>query len=102
MAIGKIIKQAEGYSAFIPEQFPCKELRRFPIEIINKAAVAERLIGKLDGITHVLPDADFFLSMYIVKDATGSAQIEGTRATMMDALEMRAGINLKDTDADDI
>lgn len=102
MAIGKIIKQAEGYSAFIPEQFPSKELLRFPIEIINKAAVAERLIGKLDGITHVLPDADFFLSMYIVKDATGSAQIEGTRATMMDALEMRAGINLKDTDADDI
>ena len=38
-------------------------------------------------------DTDFFLSMYIVKDASSSAQIEGTRATMIDALEMRAGIN---------
>ena len=38
----------------------------------------------------VLPDADFFLSMYIIKDATNSAQIEGTRASMMDALEMSA------------
>jgi len=102
MSIGKVVKQSEGYSAFIPEPFPTKELLKFPVEIINKAAVAERLIGKLDGITHVLPDADFFLSMYIVKDATSSAQIEGTRATMMDALEMRAGINMKDTDADDI
>src|SRR4051812_42428396 len=40
--------------------------------------------------------------MYIIKDATSSAQIEGTRATIMDALEMNAGINVKDTDADDI
>ncbi len=102
MSIGKNIVQPEGYTAFIPEPFPTKELLKFPVEIITKAAVAERLIGKLDGITHVLPDADFFLSMYIIKDATSSAQIEGTRATIMDALEMRAGINVKDTDADDI
>jgi len=40
--------------------------------------------------------------MYILKDATYSSQIEGTRATMMDAIEMTAGINEKDTDADDI
>ena len=71
-------------------------------ELTGKAATAERLIGKLDGITHVLPDADFFLSMYIVKDATSSAQIEGTWATVMDVLEMSAGVNVKDTDADDI
>lgn len=102
MAIGKLIKQIEGYTAFIPDPFPDKVLLDFPVEIISKAATAERLIGKLDGITHVLPDADFFLSMYIIKDATSSAQIEGTRATMMDALEMSAGVNVKDTDADDI
>lgn len=100
--IGKTIKQPEGYSAFIPDSFPSKELLQFPVQILTKAATAERLIGKLDGITHVLPDADFFLSMYVIKDATSSAQIEGTRATMMDALEMSAGINVKETDADDI
>ncbi len=102
MAIGKLIKQPEGYTAFIPAPFPPAALLNFPAAIVAKAATAERLIGKLDGITHVLPDADFFLSMYIVKDATSSAQIEGTRATMMDALEMSAGVNVKDTDADDI
>lgn len=102
MAIGKLIKQQEGYTAFIPNPFPPDNLLDFSTEILAKAATAERLIGKLDGITHVLPDADFFLSMYIIKDATSSAQIEGTRATMIDALEMSAGVNVKDTDADDI
>lgn len=102
MSIGKLIAQPEGFSAFIPEPFPGKALSDFPSDLVSKAATAERLIGKLDGITHVLPDADFFLSMYIIKDATSSAQIEGTRATMLDALEMNAGVNVKDTDADDI
>lgn len=102
MPIGKLIKQPSGYSAFVPDSFPQEGLLEFPEDIITKAATAERLIGKLDGISHVLPNADFFLSMYIIKDATSSAQIEGTRATMLDALEMNAGVNVKDTDADDI
>ncbi|MBK8723766.1 MAG: Fic family protein [Saprospiraceae bacterium] len=102
MKIGNYIKQAEGYTAFIPVPFPPPDLLICPPEILTKAATAERLIGKLDGITHILPDANFFLSMYVVKDATSSAQIEGTRATMLDALEMNAGVNTKDTDADDI
>lgn len=102
MNLGNLIKQVEGYLAFIPNYFPNEVLLDFPRDILQKAATAERLIGKLDGITQGLPDADFFLSMYIIKDATSSAQIEGTRATMMDALEMRMGINDKDTDADDI
>lgn len=102
MSIGKLIKQAEGYKAFIPDAFPTLNLLAFPADLLQKAATAERLIGKLDGITHVLPDADFFLSMYIIKDATSSAQIEGTRATMMDALELRMGLNVNETDADDI
>ncbi len=100
--LGKYIKQKDGYSAFIPDFFPPAELKEFTHDIITKAALAERLIGKLDGITHILPDSDFFLNMYVIKDATNSAQIEGTRATMMDALEMRAGINVNNTDANDI
>ena len=102
MKLGNLVKQPEGYKAFIPEPFPPPELLQLDADLLTKAAQAERLIGKLDGIAHVLPDADFFISMYIIKDATSSAQIEGTRATMLDALEMSAGVNVKDTDADDI
>ena len=102
MVLGKFIKQPGGFKAFIPGDFPPKELLNFSPEILAKAALAERLTGKLDGITQTLPDADFFLAMYVAKDAAFSSQIEGTRATLMDALELDAGVQTKETDADDI
>src|SRR3990167_2102643 len=100
--IGKNIKQAAGFSAFVPNSFPPKGLFELPQSILIKAAEADHLVGKLDGITHTLPDVDFFLSMFVAKDAASSAQIEGTKATMVDALEKDAGITVAQTDADDI
>src|SRR3990172_6549729 len=100
--IGKKIKQKEGFAAFIPNPFPLKGLFDVSQDILLKTAEADRLIGKLDGITHTLPDVDFFLHMFVVKDAASSAQIEGTKATIIDALEKDAGIASKEIDADDI
>lgn len=100
--IGKNQQQVEGYPAFIPAPFPPKGIFNFSQEILIKAAEADRLIGKIDGITHTLPDVDFFLYMFVTKDATSSAQIEGTKATMVDALEMDVGVATKETDASDI
>jgi Fic family protein len=85
--IGKNIQQRNGFKAFIPAPFPNKELFNQSPSIIKKEALASRLLGKLDGITQLLPDVDFFISMYVRKDATASSQIEGTKATMIDALE---------------
>lgn len=100
--IGQNIVQKEGFSAFVPHPFPPKELLELTQAILIKAAEADRLVGKLDGITHTLPDVDFFLSMFVAKDAASSSQIEGTRASMADAIEMKAGVGFKKTDADDI
>ncbi len=100
--IGQQVKQKEGYSAFVPFLFPPKGGFRISQNILLKTAEADRLIGKLDGITHTLPDVDFFLYMFVVKDAASSAQIEGTKATIVDAIEMKAGVATKETDADDI
>lgn len=102
MLIGKSIKQKEGFSAFVPEPFPPAGLGDFSHELLIKAAEADRLVGKLDGVTHTLPDLDFFLKMFVTKDAASSAQIEGTKATIIDAIEMDAGIATTQTDADDI
>lgn len=100
--IGTYIKQGEGFSAFVPAPFPPKGLSDLSRETLIKSAEADRLVGKLDGITHTLPDVEFFLHMFVAKDAASSAQIEGTKATMVDALEKDAGLALKETDADDI
>lgn len=100
--IGRTIAQKEGFSAFVPNGFPAKGMFDLPQTILIKAAEADRLIGKLDGVTHTLPDVEFFLRMFVAKDATSSAQIEGTKATIVDAIEMDAGVATKKTDANDI
>lgn len=101
--IGSNIEQKEGFKAFIPNPFPPKEGFDFAPNILRKNNEATRLLGKLDGITKLLPDADFFLLMYLRKDAASSSQIEGTMATMVDAIEAEAKINENiPDDVDDI
>lgn len=87
MKIGTLIKQPQGYKAFIPEPFPGK--KGFPLSSVlsEKASIATNAIGKLAGVTQLLPDIEFFIYMYVYKDATSSSQIEGTKATMVDAIE---------------
>ena len=101
--IGKYVQQKEGFKAFIPNPFPPKDGFNFNLNIVKKNEQATRLLGKLDGITKLLPDADFFLLMYLRKDAASSSQIEGTEATMIDAIEAEAKVNAHiPEDVDDI
>ena len=101
--IGQNIQQPEGFKALVLHSFPPKEGIIFDAKIIKKNNRATRLLGKLDGITKLLPDSDFFLLMYLRKDATSSSQIEGTQATMIDAIEAEAQINTNiPEDVDDI
>ncbi len=100
--ICKKVPQSTGYIASVPVSFPNTELFNVPQNVLLKAVDAERLIGKLDGITLTLPDINFFLRMFSYKDATSSSQIEGTQATMADALEVSANIENKQGDASDI
>lgn len=101
--IGKEVLQKEGFKAFIPNPFPPKSSFNFDSQILKKNDQATRLLGKLDGITKLLPDSGFFLLMYLRKDAASSSQIEGTRATMIDAIEAAANITTNiPKDVDDI
>jgi Fic family protein len=96
-------KQSAGHTAFIPAPFPPEWGFLLSAKILKKANDATRLLGKLDGITKLLPDSDFFLLMYLRKDATSSSQIEGTMATMMDAIEAEVRTNMNiPQDVDDI
>lgn len=101
--IGTNRAQKDGFIAFVPFTFPPKEGFVFDPRILKKNDEATRLLGKLDGITKLLPDSDFFLLMYLRKDAASSSQIEGTMATMVDAIE--AEVKVSDSiphDVDDI
>ena len=84
--IGRYMEQQEGFKTFTPFDFPPKGGFDISAKLYKKHEEAIRLVGKLDGITRLLPDKDFFITMFVVKDATYSSQIEGTKATLQDAV----------------
>ncbi|HEY7934200.1 MAG TPA: Fic/DOC family N-terminal domain-containing protein, partial [Solirubrobacteraceae bacterium] len=42
----------------------------------------------LDGVVKVIPDPEFFIAMYVRREAVLSSQIEGTQSTLEDLLEV--------------
>jgi Fic family protein len=51
---------------------------------------ADRSLGRLDGITTILPNPELFVAMYVRREAVLSSQIEGTQASLTDVLVFEA------------
>ena len=83
----------EHVRAFVPPALP-----PFPpidlLPLLERLSTAERALGRLDGITVLLPFHELFLYMYVRKEAVLSSQIEGTQSTLTDLLRFK-------TDAED-
>lgn len=101
--LGHLVQQPAGYKAYIPLPFPPQEPLELSSALQVKIEQAMRWLGKLDGISLLLPDRDFFLQMFVRKEATASNQIEGTQADIVDAIEAEvAACKILDSDAEDI
>lgn len=76
----------EAYRAFIPAPLPPDP----PIRIENRdydlIEQANRSLGRLDGVTTLLPDSSLFIYFYVRKEAVLSSQIEGTQSSISDLL----------------
>src|ERR1019366_3267062 len=75
----------EFVRAFVPPALPPTP----PIDVLGllpKVSLADRALGRLDGITVLLPRQELFLYMYVRKEAVLSSQIEGTQSTLSDLL----------------
>jgi Fic family protein len=76
----------EPARAFIPRPLPpdpplvIEDTLR---DALDKALLA---LGRLDGVTALLPDTRLFLYMYVRKEAVLSSQIEGTQSSLSDLL----------------
>jgi Fic family protein len=70
------------------------------LALLDRLSLAERALGRLDGITMLLPRQELFLYMYVRKEAVLSSQIEGTQSTLSDLLrfetEAQAGQPIDD------
>lgn len=75
----------EVVKAFVPPPLPPDP----PIDLLSllpRLSAAERAIGRLDGISVLLPRPELFLYLYVRKEAVLSSQIEGTQSTLTDLL----------------
>lgn len=88
-ATGKYVTTSttgESIKAFVPNPLPPDPPIRLTDLEHNLIERANRALGRLDGVTTLLPDVSLFLYFYVRKEAVLSSQIEGTQSSFSDLL----------------
>src|SRR6266498_4490528 len=86
---GLFRKKTEGgetYYVFFPHPLPPDPPLEIDPGMQDLLDTANQALGRLDGITLLLPDPDQFIYSYIRKEAVLSSQIEGTQSSLSDLL----------------
>jgi Fic family protein len=86
------VRQASGYSAFLPHPLPPVPAVRMTGELQRLLSDADRALGRLDGSVQTLPNPDMLVYMYVRKEAVLSSQIEGTQSSLQDLLAAEAHV----------
>lgn len=76
----------EAFRAFIPHPLPPDPPLAWGESLHALNEQAAMAIGRLDGISALLPAPDIFLYAYVRKEAVVSSQIEGTQSSLSDLL----------------
>jgi Fic family protein len=99
---GRYITQPRGYRAFIPKHLPPDPPITMDEETTHLLSLADRAIGRLDASTDNVPNPDFFVYGYVLREAAPSSQIEGTVATIDDVFNAQAQAYTKQKAPDDV
>jgi Fic family protein len=86
---GRLIQQQDGddgFSAFVPKPLPPHPPLHIDGALQARLDRANQALGRLDGITLLVPDPEQFLYSYVRKEAVLSSQIEGTQSSLSDLL----------------
>ncbi len=73
---------ADPFLAFVPVPLPPVPPLAFDDALYDLLEQANRALGRLDGLTALLPDTQLFTYYYVRKEAVLSSQIEGTQTTL--------------------
>ena len=76
----------ERVRAFIPAPLPPMPVLVLDGSLQQLLESAVLALGRLDGVTTLLPDETLFLYAYVRKEAVLSSQIEGTQSSLSDLL----------------
>jgi len=80
------------YQAFLPEPI-CHEWIVADPELSELLGRADRALGELNAFAQLIPDIEFFIRMYVAKEATQSSRIEGTQTNIEDAFKDVGDLN---------
>jgi Fic family protein len=86
---GQVVRIGSGddaYQAFMPAALPPNPPLHLTAADHDLIERANRALGKLDGMTSLLPDTSLFIYAYVRKEAVVSSQIEGTQSSFADLL----------------
>lgn len=90
----------ETYFAFYPKPLPPEPPLAIGASAQDLLDTANQALGRLDGITLLLPDPDQFIYSYVRKEAVLSSQIEGTQSSLSDLLlfehDVASGVPIED------
>ena len=81
---GKYVRQ-DSYRSFQPEKIN-RPWTIEDMELISLLSRADRELGRLDMYSGYIPNIDLFISMHVLKEATQSSKIEGTKTNIEEAL----------------
>jgi Fic family protein len=84
---GNYISQ-RTFKSFIPEEIN-RDWTLDDMEVIELLSQADRQLGRLDMYSEHTPNLDLFISMHVLKEATKSSKIEGTKTNIEEALQDR-------------
>jgi len=88
---GTYINQG-SYKSFQPELISGKWVID-NMEVLSLLSQADRQLGRLDMYSEYIPNIDLFISMHVLKEATQSSKIEGTKTNIEEALLNREDIS---------
>ena len=97
---GRYLRQPTGYRAFIPAPLPPNPPLDLSGALRDKLSAADYALGRLDGAVLTLPNPDWFVFMYVRKEAVLSSQIEGTQSSLQNLLAAEAQLFDPDTPKD--
>lgn len=76
----------EAVHAFVPHPLSKENTESIGADSYDILERANRALGRLDGVSLLIPDPSLFIYFYVRKEAVLSSQIEGTQSSLSDLL----------------